>query len=728
MRERRWEIGICGTFDVANYGDLLFPLLAELELKERLGAVTLHRFSYHAKTRPDWPFDVTSVTALPQLIDHLDGLLIGGGFIIRFDKDVAPGYFPPAPEIHHPTGYWLTPALLALQHNVPVVWNAPGTDGKDIPAWAYSLMQTALTLSRYVSVRDESSRSSLEPCTNAPVAVVPDTAFGLPRLLNLAGTPSAEFTRLCEASGLDRPFIVVQAKYGLEGFVRFIKNHAEQFRDFRFVALPIGPALGDREEIIDVDLPGVVRLGYWPSPLVLAELIGRSEAVVGQSYHLCITALASGVPVFARHDQPSCKYSVLHDPKAFFVLPPNGEPDLAWFLARIGRTTPSAAAHAKLERLRDHWDSVAAALRRERAPTAPMLNRFWQSIPTLLEGAATLELEAAAVLVKERAEIRCLREALATSQGETVESQKRLGEALAQLGVALQQAAERQESLDDKVRKVTVVRSESAARDARIAELLASLSWKVTAPLRFVGRQMLRHRRRHLINLGYIRHHRLETNPYRWAAINNLFNQVDVARLAATYPCDHFKLLATNDGEKDHQYEVRALIGMGADVVTYRDDLSDAWQALAVELLSPAYRAAMTELTGCDLSSAPMEVNVFHYGPGGSLGAHRDLPEKLVTHVLYFNQSWNAANGGCLRILSSSDLTDVAAEIPPLAGHSSVIVRSQNSWHAVTRVAQECGSSRRSVNVTFYRPGSVSTMWPPNDITPLHRFEAADLI
>ena len=72
MGERKWEIGICGTFDVANYGDLLFPLIAESELTERLGAVTLHRFSYNAKTPPEWPCEVTSLTALPPraLFEH----------------------------------------------------------------------------------------------------------------------------------------------------------------------------------------------------------------------------------------------------------------------------------------------------------------------------------------------------------------------------------------------------------------------------------------------------------------------------------------------------------------------------------------------------------------------------------------------------------------------------------------------------------------------------------
>src|SRR6266568_469960 len=100
MEMRRWEIGICGTFDAANFGDLLFPLIAESELSARLGAVRLHRFSYECRKPPEWPYEVVSVTALPQAIHGLDGLLIGGGFLIRFDKEVAPGYLPPSPEIH----------------------------------------------------------------------------------------------------------------------------------------------------------------------------------------------------------------------------------------------------------------------------------------------------------------------------------------------------------------------------------------------------------------------------------------------------------------------------------------------------------------------------------------------------------------------------------------------------------------------------------------------------
>jgi SM-20-related protein len=219
----------------------------------------------------------------------------------------------------------------------------------------------------------------------------------------------------------------------------------------------------------------------------------------------------------------------------------------------------------------------------------------------------------------------------------------------------------------------------------------------------------------------------LQTQPYRWAAVGNLFSRRDAEALAESFPCDHFKTVENYDGEKAYDYDARALIAMGAQSVSHSEELSAAWIALAHDLLSPAYRVALSLLIGCDLRSAPMEVNVFHYGPGSNLGPHADLRDKLVTHVLYFNRSWNREDGGCLTILRSADPADIAAEIAPVVGNSSVLARSEQSWHAVSRVVDNCRASRRSLTATFYRPGSVSTMWPPGDTTPLHRYDAPDL-
>jgi len=227
-----------------------------------------------------------------------------------------------------------------------------------------------------------------------------------------------------------------------------------------------------------------------------------------------------------------------------------------------------------------------------------------------------------------------------------------------------------------------------------------------------------------MIDLNRISQHRLETEPYRWAVIDGLFSPADADGLAATFPRDHFKRLADYGGEKDFEYEARSLIGMGEQSIARPKKLSSPWRALANDFLSPAYRAAMSSVTGCDLCTAPFEVNVFHYPPGGSLGAHLDLRDKIVTHVLYFNPSWNDADGGCLSILRSSDPRDMVRTVSPVVGNSAVLVRSDDSWHAVSPVVKSCRLSRRSLTATFYHPGAVSTMWPPGDNAPLHDYES----
>ncbi len=226
-----------------------------------------------------------------------------------------------------------------------------------------------------------------------------------------------------------------------------------------------------------------------------------------------------------------------------------------------------------------------------------------------------------------------------------------------------------------------------------------------------------------MINLSRIEQQTLMVDPYEWAFVNELFTPQDAESLADSYPRDHFKTVAGNDGEKSYEYEARSLINMAANTLSYAEGLSPAWRRLASDLLSPAYRAAMTKLTGRDLTTVPMEVNIFHYTPGSWLGPHLDLKTKIVTHVLYFNKTWNIEDGGCLTVLRSSDISDVVTKVSPIVGNSSVIVRSEKSWHAVSRVVDTCRRSRRSMTVTFYHPGSPSTMWPLGDTAHLHNYD-----
>ena len=516
MRDGAWQIGLVGTFDVENYGDLLFPLIAEAELTERLGSVALHRFSYHAKTPADWPYPVDSLTELPRRAAEMDGLLVGGGYLIRFDKEVAAGYGPPTAAIHHPTGFWLTPALIALQHGVPLLWNTPGMHYEDVPAWADPLMELAFSLSAYIAVRDEPSRAALARFAGPErIEVVPDTGFGVAR--RLEERPSFELSRLRDAAGLTGPYIVVQPVRGLAPFYDFLRRHAERLRDFRFLVLPIGPVNGDDATIPDADLPGLVRLPVWPRPLLLAEVIRHAAAVVGPSYHLAITALTAGVPIFSPANLAIGKFPGLADFPSIHPLPDERDPD--WFTSRLGKTAPPAQVGAALARLTAHWDRVADVLRAGATGTQAAVARFWQSLPGLLEGAATrrdaaVQAADAAIQAADAAAIQAAdaanqaaqaqAHAAAALEAERAEDRRRSDELTGLLALARAEIAARDDRIaalaadlaerggrgEELSRLLVLARSEIAARDDRIAALLGSTSWKVTTPFRFVGRRL----------------------------------------------------------------------------------------------------------------------------------------------------------------------------------------------------------------------------------------------
>jgi hypothetical protein len=288
------HVMVHGTFDVANYGDLLFPHLLSFGLRpvaHRLTAVSPRGGS------PGW---IDAVEALPVVRARALAAalhVVGGGNIIH-DGDT------PLAEYRDISGgsarayasLWRGAAAQAAREGALLAWNAPGVPQKLTEA------AEALSGCDLLAVRDESSAAHLGP-EAAPV-VVPDTALDLARMWpahTLAPAAAEAFAR----HGLARPArwvaLHANARY-LDGDAAAMAGHlvaVARGLDAVPVLLALGPCQGDDAlaRAMGAHLPpGSLVLDRPAGLREMAGLIAHAEGYAGSSLHGLITALSYGRP------------------------------------------------------------------------------------------------------------------------------------------------------------------------------------------------------------------------------------------------------------------------------------------------------------------------------------------------------------------------------------------------------------------------------------------------
>lgn len=304
-----------GTFDVANYGDLLFPLI----LERRLGDLAPILHVSPVGGPPPLPGARPSI-APDALPDRLRGVVVGGGHLIHASPSSLPAYRArPELALRAYPSLWLGAAERALVTGAPLVWNGPGVPAAFGPragavvAWATGFVDR-------LGVRDERSRDLLiRAGCEAPCEVVPDTAlevaslFDRPSLDRAYHEAHARHGRSCA-----RPTLAIhpKARY-LRDDVPLVAARIERMAE-QIGALPIllalGPCHGDDALVraIARAMRGPVLAIDAPRSLVeLAACIAHSVAYVGSSLHGAITACAFGVPaaLVAREPGDGGKFS-----------------------------------------------------------------------------------------------------------------------------------------------------------------------------------------------------------------------------------------------------------------------------------------------------------------------------------------------------------------------------------------------------------------------------------
>ncbi len=330
MSDETRTVAIVGTFDVRNYGDLLFPLVAAHRLEA--WGMTLTAFSPAGGTT-GWADAVPcgSMLELAAEADSYDGFLVGGGNIVHTESANLPDYPRQIERWAYPS-LWLGATALAAIANRPIVWNAPGVSRHFERDMLEHLIQPALSASEYVSVRDSSSRKMIDPAETRDVHVVPDTVLDLP---NLWPKESLEqtFTKLLERKGQcssSHRYFSIHAKLrsllrsGPCSVARMIEAHSAKSGEIP-ILIAIGQCHDDQVAVRKIAHEMRSRFVLLDDPLGLKEIasaICYSVRYVGCSLHGYITAAAYG-----------CRGRIVAQPEL---------PKQMGFLSQIGRESDLA--------------------------------------------------------------------------------------------------------------------------------------------------------------------------------------------------------------------------------------------------------------------------------------------------------------------------------------------------------------------------------------------------
>ncbi len=301
---RAKRIFLTGVFDMQNYGDLLFPLVAGRRLNAAgVEVIPIAPTKAHAGI-PDAisPLDIAEMLGGDMKVD---GIVIGGGYLIHTHRmDILREYQGTDVGEWAGAGLWLGATLAAALRDVPLAWNAPGVP-HPIPQSQRALVDAALGASSYVSVRDRGGFELLAAPDSVPVEIVPD--------------PIADLGRIWTKRDLEKPFQSLLARKGFEGRTDFVAVHfrnrslAGQTHQETAAMLaafaqemeltPILTAVG-RAHDDDVLARAISR--HLPTPHILlddpaslrevAAAVAFSRFYVGASLHGYVTAAAYGVP------------------------------------------------------------------------------------------------------------------------------------------------------------------------------------------------------------------------------------------------------------------------------------------------------------------------------------------------------------------------------------------------------------------------------------------------
>jgi GT2 family glycosyltransferase len=310
-----------GTFDVDNYGDLLFPILLEKKMTP-LGIKCVHISPTGTSSRWHDALPPVSVQEARRMGKDFTFVMLGGGNTFRADPTSLPLYASSPRATGGSMAYrtlWRSAFSVAQQRQIPLSWNAVGVP-RPISSRLAPLVDWGARMSSYISVRDTQSRENLLASgVSTNICVVPDTALGIRDLwsrnelhdsyTHLLGTTGQPIPGRVLAISLKRKYITISDS-DTGAALDYLANSLRATP----ILLALGPCHGDDETNLSVSQYMKSKPVLWV-PRSLKEIgacISHAVQYVGSSLHGAITAISFGVPtvIVANEDRvPFRKFS-----------------------------------------------------------------------------------------------------------------------------------------------------------------------------------------------------------------------------------------------------------------------------------------------------------------------------------------------------------------------------------------------------------------------------------
>ena len=177
-----------------------------------------------------------------------------------------------------------------------------------------------------------------------------------------------------------------------------------------------------------------------------------------------------------------------------------------------------------------------------------------------------------------------------------------------------------------------------------------------------------------ILNLKSIEENTVKQTPFPYMVIDNVLNPDQTLDVAKSFPN----------------------ISQGGSFPITSQKIEGPFKQLIEELQKAPLAKVISEKFDIDLSDAPVMITMRGYSRQKDGRIHTDSKTKLITMLIYLNETWDESEG-CLRVLNSENIDDYAQEIPPKAGSCLIFKVTDNCWHGY----KSFDGKRKSIQLNF---------------------------